>query len=127
MDVRGKLVELLDNAIIDSDDNYGFPNTNQVADHLISNGVTVQEWISVTERLPDEHESLFARYKGTDKWLEGMFMATSALVIVCVEYENGERTVKTASTKDGIWNVKDSFYPCKVTHWMPLPEPPKGE
>ena len=43
MDVREKLVELLDNAIIDSDDNYGFPNTNQVADHLISNGVTVQE------------------------------------------------------------------------------------
>ena len=44
MDVRGKLVELLDNAIIDSDDNYGFPNTNQVADHLIRNGVTVQEY-----------------------------------------------------------------------------------
>ena len=33
MDVREKLVELLDNAIIDSDDNYGFPNTTQVADH----------------------------------------------------------------------------------------------
>ena len=33
MDVRKKLVELLDNAIIESDDNYGFPNTDQVADH----------------------------------------------------------------------------------------------
>lgn len=43
MGVKEKLVELLDNAIIDSDDNYGFPNTNQVADHLIANGVTVQE------------------------------------------------------------------------------------
>lgn len=43
MSVKEKLVELLDNAIIDSDDNYGFPNTNQVADHLIANGVTVQE------------------------------------------------------------------------------------
>ena len=41
MDVNEKLVELLDNAIIDSDDNYGFPNTNQVADRLIANGVTV--------------------------------------------------------------------------------------
>ena len=52
MDVREKLVELLDNAIIDSDDNYGFQNTNQVADHLISNGVTVQEcgyWVSLTD------------------------------------------------------------------------------
>lgn len=53
MDVRGKLVELLDNAIIDSDDNYGFPNTNQVADHLISNGVTVQGWISIDDMLPE--------------------------------------------------------------------------
>lgn len=43
MSVKEKLVELLDNAIIDSDDNYGFPNTNQVADHLIANGVKVQE------------------------------------------------------------------------------------
>lgn len=43
MDVREKLVELLDNAIIDSDDNYGFPNTTQVADRLIAHGVTVQE------------------------------------------------------------------------------------
>ena len=43
MDVREKLVELLDNAIIDSDDNYGFPNTKQVAEHLIANGVTVQK------------------------------------------------------------------------------------
>ena len=53
MDVRGKLVELLDNAIIDSDDNYGFPNTEQVADHLISNGVTVQKWVSAKDRLPE--------------------------------------------------------------------------
>ena len=48
MNVREKLAELLDNAIIDSDDNYGFPNTKQVAEHLIANGVTVQErgqWI----------------------------------------------------------------------------------
>ena len=84
-------------------------------------------WISVTERMPDEHESLFARYKGTDKWFNGMFMTISDLVIVCAEYENGERIVKTANTTEGIWKVKDSFYPCRVTHWMPFPQPPKGE
>ena len=82
-------------------------------------------WIPVTERLPDEHESLFARYKGTDKWFNGMFMTISDPVIVCAECENGERIVKTANTTEGIWKVKDSFYPCRVTHWQPLPEPPK--
>lgn len=90
---------------------------------LVSHG----RWISVTERLPDEHESLFARYKGTDKWCNGMFTTISDLVIVCTERENGERIVKTAITKEGVWKIKDSFYPCRVTHWMPLPKPPKGE
>ena len=57
MDVKEKLVELLDIAIIDSDDNYGLLNTDQVADHLISNGVTVQEWISVKDRLPTIYDA----------------------------------------------------------------------
>ena len=52
-------------------------------------------------------------------------MTISDLVIVCAEYENMERIVKTANTTEGIWKVKDSFYPCRVTHWMPLPEPPE--
>lgn len=90
-------------------------------------GVTLQEWIPVTKRLPDEHESLFARFKGTDKWLNAMFMTISDPVIVCAECENGERIVRTANTVDGVWKVKDIFCPCKVTHWMPWPNPPKGE
>ena len=54
MDVRKKLVELL------QDENNPvwkwFPNNMamlQLADYLIAHGVTVQEWIPVTERLPD--------------------------------------------------------------------------
>ena len=106
MDVKEKMVELLDNAIIDSDDNYGFPNTNQVADHLIANGVTVQEWISVKDRLPGENVNCIVHYKHT--------------------YCNN----------DGYWAIGSCFYDgekfqiglaYKVTHWMPLPEPPKGE
>lgn len=85
----------------------------------------MQEWIPVTKRLPDEHESLFARFKGTDKWLNAMFMTISDPVIVCAECENGERIVRTANTVDGVWKVKDIFCPCKVTHWMPWPKPPE--
>lgn len=128
MDVREKLVELL------QDENNPvwrwFPNNAimaQLTDYLINSGVTVQEWIPVTERLPDEHESLFARYKDTDKWRNAMFTTISDRVIVCAEYENGKRIVKTANTVDGVWKVKDIFHPCKVTHWMPMPHPPKGE
>ena len=121
MDVREKLVELL------SDAGMGKTERNFLADKLITNGVTVQEWVSVKDRLPDEHESLFARYKGTDKWRNAMFTTISDRVIVCAEYENGKRIVKTANTVDGVWKVKDIFCPCKITHWMPFPHPPKGE
>ena len=38
---KERLVELLDKAFIKSDDNYGMPNVNQVADFLLANGVVV--------------------------------------------------------------------------------------
>lgn len=49
MNVREKLVELLDRFVYD--EWYG---NGDIAEKLISNGVTVQEWISVKDRLPDE-------------------------------------------------------------------------
>ena len=128
MDVREKLVELLDDMQRSGTGYFDSAIENKkIADYLIRHGVTVQEWIPVTERLPDEHESIFARYKGTDKWRNAMFTTISDRVIVCAEYENGKRMVKTANTIDGVWKVKDIFHPCKVTHWMPMPYPPKGE
>ena len=49
MDVREKLVELLDIII-----QPGQKTLGDIADYLISNGVTVQEWISVKDRLPEK-------------------------------------------------------------------------
>ncbi|MBO5463775.1 MAG: hypothetical protein J6A49_10745 [Clostridia bacterium] len=40
-EMRDRLVEMIDKAFLESDDNYGTPCTNQVADHLIENGVIV--------------------------------------------------------------------------------------
>lgn len=45
----------------------------------------------------------------------------SDLVIVTVEYENGERRTKTAHTTDGKWKT-DSILNHKVIAWQPLPE-----
>ena len=115
MNVRGKLVELLKtNAcpspfICDQACRYyglGDCFPYRFADHLISNGVTVQEWISVKERLPQEKVNCIVHYKhaycdNDDYWEIGM----------C--FYDGE---------------KFQFDPAyKVTHWMPLPVPPKGE
>ena len=56
MDVRGKLVELLKGSKLCSkrfDDQYSDGTIAIIADYLISNGVTVQEWIPVKDRLPE--------------------------------------------------------------------------
>ena len=50
MEVREKLVELLQSAPADITGNHG---VGALADHLIAHGVTVQEWISVDDRLPE--------------------------------------------------------------------------
>ena len=79
-----------------------------LADHLIANGVTVQEWIPVTERLPEK------------PWVS---------VLVHMPDEKPHPTVREGFlTSDGIWH--SALYdrePDEVTYWMPLPTPPKGE
>ena len=84
-----------------------------VADDLIANGVTFAEdnnvpnkWIPVTERLPHE------------------------LLTVIIAVPNGKRTdVMPAYLANGWWKASNDwcYETDKVSHWMPLPEPPKGE
>jgi hypothetical protein len=93
MDVRDKLVEL----IIKSGEICYSHTAEELASHLIDNGVTVQEWISVKDRLPDETKDEY--------------------VLVVCDY-HGKIKVETRK----MWHI-DSV----VTHWMPLPQPLKGE
>lgn len=99
MDVREKLVELL------RDVQYLGGLEEKIADHLIANGVTVQEWISVTERLPEN--------------------IANRVLVVC-ERSNG---VFYAHYEKPFWiNLEtDKPFISTVTHWMPIPQPPKGE
>ena len=104
MDVREKLVELLQSAPADIMGNIG---AGVLADHLISNGVTAQEWISVKDRLPEFCVSVLAR----------CFHHGKCRTLVChTSKENAEE-----------WYTDEVCQWVKVTHWMPLPEPPKGE
>ena len=101
MDVRGKLIDLLMGHSIDTQQDVEY-----VADHLISNGVTVQGWISVDDRLPEEKVNCIVHYKhaycdNDDYWAIG----------IC--FYDGEKF------------QMDLLY--KVTHWQYLPQPPKGE
>lgn len=108
MDVREKLIEILKQAPFEGkvlDEWWWEEKIKRIADHLISNGVTVQEWISVNDRLPEEKVNCIVHYKhaycdNDDYWAIG----------IC--FYNGEKFQMD-------WSYK-------VTHWMPLPKPPKG-
>lgn len=85
------------------------------------------EWIPVTERLPEEYESAFAKYYGTDQWNNTLWRAKSKEVLVCFEYVDGSRSVRPSFTMDGKWNIerKRVLHDLKVIAWMPMPEPYK--
>ena len=118
MDVREKLVELLDRFVYD--EWYG---NGDIAEKLISNGVTVQEWISVTERLPDKDGAYLVTTNGV-----------SGLQNVKTRWfaKDGEMVdaYDLAGQKD-VWYLYDSecgYVSIKtVTHWMPLPPEPRKE
>ena len=114
MSDRDKLIELIKESV-GGCATYWASWASHIAAHLIANDVTVQQWIPVGERLPER---------------AGM------AVLVVAENTFGQKYVVKAFTDytgrngfltnekeyDLIWDTA-----WKVTHWMPLPEPPKGE
>ena len=97
---REKLIEILRKPI--------FPHEladpiEAVADYLLDNGVTVQEWIPVTERLPELHTK-----------------------VLCCGVKGGRFIAETSEWGEGhlYWTKRDGKGCPEVTHWMPLPKPP---
>ena len=97
MDVREKLIEILRKPI--------FPHelvdpTEAVADYLLDNGVTVQEWTSVTDRLPEKGEEVLV-FDTRENWTGFAWLRP-----------------------DETWTALGFDFPfdlVEVTHWMPLP------
>lgn len=104
MDVREKLIEILSKPI--------FPHeladpTEAVADYLLDSGVTVQEWVSVKDRLPE-----------------------TGGYVVCIAKRNPfSRFMPMVARieKNGWVNPITEQYISEVTHWIPMPDLPKGE
>ena len=111
MDVRENLVEIVCdatqiNGCIHSCNHPPCAMVRGIVDSLIENGVTVQEWISVKDRMPEEKVNCIVHYKhaycdNDDYWAIG----------IC--FYDGEKFKMDLSYK--------------VTHWQYLPQPPKGE
>lgn len=108
---KEKLVELLDIII-----QPGQKTLGDIADYLIRNGVTVQEWVKVKDKLPDnkEHDWVLAQVVEDNGYMH---------IPRVMEYRQAkddwfEETYGWLSEHNGLFSV---------THWMPLPGSPKGE
>lgn len=119
MTYREKLIELLNgfstpvmlNEEKLMDWNIPMPGLRKaIADHLLANGVTfakdtnVPSWIPVSERLPEIGDRCLCNVKS--------FAFPGSFYQAILKYD-----------KYGF--VEDCIYTDDVTHWMPLPEPPK--
>ena len=119
---REKLIELVTAALCNQ-------SAEEVADHLISNGVTIEDdhhwateqaykngyedgkpkWIPVSERLPDKNDD-----------------------VLCSRGNHIGALIDVYTYKgDDQWEDSYGYFSTAeyegITHWMPLPEPPKGE
>ena len=86
-------------------------------------------WIPVDEELPEEHDSMFAKYKGTSKWSTGMWVKGSDRMLVTVACKDGSSCTMNGRLKDGKWKVEAAWGKgeIEVIAWMPLPEPYKED
>ena len=106
MDVREKLVEIVKKAAYSSlPSNTEDFHLNMFVMNLLSHGVTVQEWISVDDRLPEPFVSVLVHMPGEEPFPtvhEGFI------------------------SNDGFW--QSAIFrrePGEVTHWQPMPQPPE--
>lgn len=80
-------------------------------------------WIKCTDRLPEQHDSFFAKFKGTLKWNNAMYEKDSETVLVTVKKETMKPFVTTGYLIDGAWRLSTKLSNLKVIAWMPFPKP----
>ena len=96
MDIVEKLVDLFyDNNVRCDQKIEGL--ADDVID-IIANGITVQEWVSVKDRFPEENTTVIV---ATD----------NGIVFQCLYAYDGW----------DLWDDND----VNITHWQPMPQPPK--
>ena len=129
---REKLIELMKDGWSLAR-HYRYAKEEALADHLIANGVTIQD---------DHHWATEQAYKngyadGQPKWIsvKDRLPDTAERVLVCKTWLGRVHKPEYGYYQDfpnskGCWYVltEYGYYPQReVTHWMPLPEAPKGE
>ena len=131
MDVREKLIEILRKPI--------FPHelvdpTEAVADYLLDNGVTVQEdckdCAEATQNCIVKLQEQISELRSVQEWISVKDrLPEVGGYVVCIAKRNPfSRFMPMVARieKNGWVNPMTEQYISEVTHWMPMPELPKG-
>ena len=128
MDVREKLVELLDNFHRDlspfagNEKLFVVDDNVEQAEYLIEHGVTLQGWINSDEMLP-EFPCLAIDVNGNSVFIPDG--------ILTIKDKHGEWCINASLAKevriiDGT-KIDALIWENRIAYWMPIPQPPKGE
>lgn len=107
MGTREKLIEILKR--IDAIGDASIVGIEALADNLIENGVTVQQWIPVAERLPDDSCKVVAcavNGEGKPRWISCVFYSSHHKLFNASDWFSNEDAERTAVYPD---------------FWMPMP------
>lgn len=96
MDVREKLWRFVKEAIHSWESDVNM--SDHITDNLVANGVTIQRWIPIEERVPNEED------------------ADEDFSVLAIHKATKRRSFHWRTVADS---------PFDFTHWMPLPEAPK--
>lgn len=125
MDVKKKLVELIgkvqDEGVdyaecFGDEDRPAYVKNDVLADHLIANGVTVQG-----DELPTNCKQLWIPASEPPDVYRDEYGELIPFLVCEAETEYPYRAMYDGK----VWG--DGFWTIPVTHWMPLPVPPKGK
>lgn len=131
--MRDKLIELMYSAMLTRENDrlmYGEARLTfeELADYLIDHGVTIQRLIPVEERLPEEDGDYLVCKAYKDFYDKTCYIRKVCSYSTCLEnvdvydFEGVHRPGWFA------FDIEVGYYEHPdVTHWMPLPDPPKEE
>jgi hypothetical protein len=115
--IREKLVEFVHDARMNALWHNAQKPDEYIVDMLMANGVTVQEWIPVSE--PPEKDGYYIVTACDEGCPYGEGIWYDTVVVLAEYYDDGRWVWYEGSTEYDLCDI--------VTHWMPLPQPPKGE
>ena len=106
----------------------------RIADHLISSGVTVQESCNTcaeaTQNCIAELQEKIAELRSVQEWVSvDDRLPENGGYVVCIAKRNPfSRFMPMVARieKNGWANPITEQYISEVTHWIPMPQPPKG-